>query len=1014
MSARSAVEPYSRKISPDEWVFLATPPGLGVEIQFCVEGQGVIDPVALAAALAEVGERCPGTRLVRRGRRWVDSGVPPAVRVAEPDAFGRPRLGSALLSARLVRHGGPTCEVVLLLGTPTTVVFRAHHGVMDGKGVIFWLTQVFRALRGEAVAEATSRLSVAELMAEDAAVRGIELPPAAKSQQVKRESIFGPLPPAAQGMVRGNRTIDGYYPSITARVTREVASHGDGTGLVLIPVDLRQYLPGLCTTGEASGSVRIPVRADEDWSEVQASLLTAMSEREYLASRGSAGLLKLPLPLVRALYRWLDRRFVADSEFIVKSGIIDFIGCVSHLGRIELADLCTDEFEAEFCRSLAGGVLVPTIDILECGGRTDIAVGWRNGPGVADHIEALLDQIEERLSPHALRSWDGNRTERAAPPSTLTRLFAEQVRRAPDATAVSGPDGDLTYAELDRRAGAVAEAVRSRGLGRDDKIGLVAGRSAATIAAVWGILKAGAAYIPIDAAYPDARIAQFLASAGARLCLLEADAGERNCLPPGCAGLSLDSLPPEPRAGWQDADAEPGDLAYVVYTSGSTGAPKGVEIEHRNVVSYVRWAVAEAGIDATTRMLLIPSISFDVAGCAFYLPLLAGGAVLPVRDVNAVTLRAALEDTGATAMAVTPSHLDIINRAGVRHTTMRVVMTIGELLRRSTALRATEVLGPQCRILNQYGPAETTIVNTSHEFDPETDTEPGVPFGRPLDNNTMYVLDSQGRFVPPGELGEACIGGAQVGRGYLGRPDLTRQRFVRLADGSRVYRTGDIVRLLPSGELTFVSRADDQVKVAGHRIEPAEIAQVLEGHPDVKQAAVVARSRPGRQDKELCAYVVSASDAAPGGLADFLAERLPRYMVPATITRIAEIPLNPNGKVDARRLPGPFDVPAAADGGGSAPGGRDDVTAAVAAIWARTLQVDSRLLDEQSDFHQLGGNSLLLLTMIDEVVDSVLAQGEAEFKDELARIIREPTLAQVSGLAREIREKNRALAETQG
>ena len=198
-----------------------------------------------------------------------------------------------------------------------------------------------------------------------------------------------------------------------------------------------------------------------------------MSERQYLASRGNPALLKLPLPLMRAVYRWFDRRFVADHEFVAKSGVADFLACVSHVGRVELADLCTDRFEATSCYSLAHGVLVPTIDIVESGGHTDISVGWRNGPGVAEHIEALLDQIEERLSPRALRGWDGNRTDREAPASTLTRLFAEQVRRTPGATAISSPDGDMTYGELDRRASAVAAAVRSRGLGRGDRIGLV-------------------------------------------------------------------------------------------------------------------------------------------------------------------------------------------------------------------------------------------------------------------------------------------------------------------------------------------------------------------------------------------------------------------------------------------------------------------------------------------------------------------------------------------------------------
>jgi acyl-coenzyme A synthetase/AMP-(fatty) acid ligase len=445
----------------------------------------------------------------------------------------------------------------------------------------------------------------------------------------------------------------------------------------------------------------------------------------------------------------------------------------------------------------------------------------------------------------------------------------------------------------------------------------------------------------------------------------------------------------------------------VIYTSGSTGAPKGVEIEHRSLVNYVRWATREAGIDATAKMPLIASISFDLAGCAIYLPLLSGGTVLPVPQVNAVTLREVIEDRGATAIAITPSHLELINQAGITRSDLKVIITVGELLRRSTALRAHEIFGPHCQILNQLGPTEAAIINTSHRFDPAADTDAGVPFGRPIDNNTVYLLDSRGRFVPPGEPGEVCIGGIQLARGYLGRPDLTRERFTRLADGTRIYRTGDIARLLPTGELTFISRTDDQVKVAGHRIEPAEIAQALEDHPDVRQAAVIPRTRPGRHDKELCGYVVATGHITPDDLKDHLARRLPRYMIPAAILTVPEIPRTTNGKIDARQLPDPFshtyaDQPLASG---------DDVTTAVARIWARTLQVDPHQLDEQADFHQLGGNSLLMLTMIDEVARSVVDHGQDEFMAELVRIIREPTLGHVCDLARQARTQTQGAAD---
>jgi amino acid adenylation domain-containing protein len=590
-------------------------------------------------------------------------------------------------------------------------------------------------------------------------------------------------------------------------------------------------------------------------------------------------------------------------------------------------------------------------------------------------------------------------------------LFAEQVRRTPDAVAVAGPDGDLSYAGLARQAAAVTAALAAAGIGRGDRVGLVAGRTPAAIAAIWGILAAGAAYLPVDASYPDARITGLLTDARAPACLLGPPDDQRDLLPPGCQAIALDALPPAPPAPWPGTAIDPGDLACVIYTSGSTGAPKGVEIEHRSLVNYVRWATREAGLDATDKMPLIPSISFDVAGCAIYLPLLTGGTVLPVPEVNAATLREVIEDRGATAMAITPSHLDLINHAGIRHSAMRVIMTAGELLRRTTALRARDIFGPQCAILNQLGPTETTIVNTSHRFDPGTDTDPGVPFGRPMDNNTVYLLDARGRFVPPGDPGELYIGGTQVARGYLGRPDLTRQRFTRLADGTRIYRTGDIARLLPTGDLAFIARTDDQVKIAGHRIEPAEIAQALEDHPHVRQAAVIPRTRPGRHDKELCAYLVTTTGTTPSDIRDHLAARLPRYMTPAAILTVPDIPRTPNGKTDTRQLPDPFTRTPGSDA--PAPDrDPDDITTAIAAIWAQTLHIDPHRIDEHADFRELGGNSLLLLTMIDQVSRTVAADAHAEFMAELRVIIRKPTLAQIRDLASQAHLKHAARKTT--
>jgi amino acid adenylation domain-containing protein len=1005
MSAKQGSEQrYSRAICPNEWLRLCQNlRGVINEVQLCVEGDGDIDPAALAAAVEAASAACPGARVVRRGTRWVDSGITPVVKTVQADSFDRVHFDSPVLRRQLTgTRSTPTAEVVLVRGTPTTVIFRTCHCTMDGHGDMLWSREVFRALRGEPLEGATSPLCYSEVLPAIAARLGIELPPiAAPLSGHPFQSPLGNLPKGPRRTMWRRRAIDGIHAGVTAKIARQmVGSVEGGEGLINIPVDMRQYMPGLRTTAGMSSGINMAVHEDEDWTDLHARLLTSMSEHEYLSFRFDAAvpMMGVPLSVLTGMHRWTDDQARKNNDFVSERGLAGFTATVSHLGPVDLADFSCDEFQASTYYSLGGGWYAPEINIVEFAGRTEVTLAGRDGPGVVERAEALLDQIEEDLSPRAVRVWDGNQTCRPVPPDTLVGLFAAQARRTPAAAAVAGPAGLLTYAELAERAAAVTAALAARGVGRGDRVGLVAGRTPAAIAAILGILGAGAAYLPIDASYPDARITALLADAAVPVCLLEPPATEREILPPGCQPIALDTVPPVTSGTpWPVPGITPGDLAYVLYTSGSTGTPKGIEIEHASLVNYVHWATRECAVDTTTRMPLVPSISFDLSG-AIYLPLLAGGAVMPVPDVNAATLREIIEDHGATHMAITPSHLELINQSGIRQSTLRVIITSGEALPRTTCLRAHDIFGSQCRILNQFGLTETTIVNTSHQFDPATDTGPNVPIGRPMDNNSLYVLDARGRHVPPGDPGELYIGGIQVARGYVGRPELSRQRFTRLADGTRVYRTYDIVRVLPTGVLTFLHRTDDQVKIAGHRVEPAEIAEALETHPHVTAAAVIPRTRPGRHDKELCGYVITDSDIAPDDLKSHLALRLPRYMIPAAILTVPEIPRNSNGKTDPSQLPNPF---ATRHQPLPEPTPTDDVTTAITGIWARTLQADPATLDEHADFHELGGNSLLLLTMIEEVTGT-MPDAREHFMTNLASIIREPTLGQISRLAKQV------------
>nr|AZF85944.1 hypothetical protein [Catenulispora sp.] len=1005
----SSVRPsgFQRPVSPIEWWIAAHPAGTTPVLQIAVEGEGVLDYATLAAAVAAAGDACPGSRLVRKGRTWIDSGVAPRVRpIAVPP--GTPVTELSELQVPLPDKKGPTSEVLLAItpGTGTaparaTVIFRASHAVMDAGGVLLWARDVFRALRGEPLVGAPDPVTEVDVLPELEPGVTPEAPP-----KLECDSILGRRTPGQpHRSFWRRRVVDGYHPGLVAKLAEAVAPEsGQDSARFSVPVDMRRHKPGVRSTASVSQSISLDVKVGASWEETHQRLLTMLAENRETRIRLNPGLMKIPAPVLRKLNAGVEAKAIKTDKYAAHA-------VLAHLGRADVADFCAPGFEGTnlFSLSMApvGGSM--EIDVIEYAGHTEIAVTWHDEPGLAARAEKILDRVEEYLSPKARRSWPGNDTvRRLADDVTVVQLFARQAAATPDAVAVTGPDGDLSYAELDRRSRGVAAALRERGVGRDDVVAILADRTAAAIVAIWGVLRAGAAYLPLDVQHPDARLSGIVADAAAPLCLVARDQADRAALPEGCDTLILEDLPADGPADWAEAEVRPGDLAYVIYTSGSTGRPKGVEIEHRALHNYVVWTTRELGVTADTRMPLLASLAFDMSLTPIFLPALAGGTlVLPDGPLTHATLRDLLLGSGVDVLSMTPTLLELICELGVRPQGVRAVLTAGELLRRVTAVEARAVFGPDTLLLNSYGPTETTIENFLHPFDEKRDDTPGVPLGVPADNATAYLVDGLGRHVPDGETGELYLGGVQLARGFRNRPELTRELFVRMADGERVYRSGDLARMLPSGELEFVARADDQVKILGHRIEPAEIAQVLQQHPDVTRAAVVVRAGSDGRTKRLCAYVTGGAPD-PVVLEKHLADLLPPYMVPAAIVPVPEIPQTVNGKTDAAALPDPFadaaDAAAGPDADGAPAAPRDEVGADVIAVWSRILGVDTAKLGEDSDFYQLGGNSLLMVSMTAAICRDVLTPDlEGAFMARLGDIVGEATVAKVAEVVRDVR-----------
>jgi amino acid adenylation domain-containing protein len=568
-----------------------------------------------------------------------------------------------------------------------------------------------------------------------------------------------------------------------------------------------------------------------------------------------------------------------------------------------------------------------------------------------------------------------NRTERAFPEGcTAHGLIERQVDATPDRPAVSFADRRLTYRELDARANQLAHALKAAGAGPGSLVGLCLPRSVELLVGVLGILKTGAAYLPIDPSYPEKRVEYLVSDSGVRqVVTLEAlrarffGSVSSVCLddPRTLDGFSRERPAP---AG------EPSAPVYVIYTSGSTGNPKGAIISHRSLVNH-SWAIADKyGLHGEDRMLQSASISFDVAAEQIFPALFRGAEVVVRTDdlLDSFSGFGAFVRERATTMVILPTAFwhewtAYMNSAGETVPPSLRMLCVGTEKALGSRLAAWQRLSEgRVRFFEGYGPTETTVTCTMFELEPGAafGEDGEVPIGSALPNVRLYVLDLYGQPVPVGVPGELFVGGAGVGLGYHARPELTAERFVKntfVAGDERMYRTGDLVRWLPDGMLVYVGRIDSQVKIRGFRVELGEIEAALAALPGIDQAVVQPQPGPGGVP-QLVAYYV----ARPGAhvdhaqLTERLAEALPEYMVPAAYMALERLPMTPNRKVDRRALPR---VEAAVDRPYTAP--ESDTEAQVAEIWQKLF--DRARIGVEDDFFDLGGTSLLAIRLFTEI-----------------------------------------------
>ncbi|MEU6104595.1 amino acid adenylation domain-containing protein [Streptomyces flaveolus] len=960
----------------------------------CLEIDGPLDPELFAAALRRVAAEAEALRVRVEDTpdgpvQHVADNVEPPLTVREPvsaaeaEAWMRADLAEPfdLASGPLFRHA------LFRTDDDRWLWYQCvHHLVMDGYGyslLVRRTAEVYAALaRGEAPAPRTfGRL--ADLVADDAAYRAS---PAFAADRAHWAEAFADRPEVPRLAGRGA------LPSRTFR-RRSAGLSPETTGrLKDLAARLRATWPDVLIAAQALYTARATARADVVLG------LPMMGRMGSVALRVPGMVMNvLPLRLTvspDATFAELVRQVVLGIREVRRHQRYRYEDIRRDLGLLgesralvgPLVNVMPFDYGVDFAgaparaRNLSAGPVDDlTVNIYDRADGRGLRIDHDGNPALyedgdlAAHQGRFLHLVDRLagtdpqlpLAVHAVATPaertlvldEFNRTSRALPPTTLIGPIEARAARTPDAAALVFGDTVLTYAQLNARAGRLARHLQTLGAGPGAVVAVSVPRSVELVVTLLAVLKAGAAYLPLDPDYPAQRLAYMLGDA-APVCAVTDRAGR---LPDGTGTevVVLDGLDVSPYPCTDPARAlTPAHPAYVIYTSGSTGRPKGVVVPHRAIDNRLRWMQHAYPLTAGDRILQKTPSSFDVSVWEFFWPLREGAALVvaePGGHKDPVYLARLIREQAVTTCHFVPSMLQVFlgapQAAGCADVLRRVFCS-GEALPRETASAFAHAL-PGVELHNLYGPTEAAVDVTYHACDP---ADPGpVPIGRPVWNTRLYVLDAALQPCPPGVPGELYLAGAQLADGYLGRPELTAARFV--ADpfgpaGTRMYRTGDLARWTVGGEVEYLGRTDHQVKLRGQRIELGEIEAALTARPGVDGACAVVRH------DRLVGYVTG--DADPAGIRTALARELPEHMVPAAVVALDAFPLSPNGKLDRRELPDPV---FAGGAGTRAPASARE--AALTRLFAEVLDADG--IGPDDAFFDLGGTSLLAVRLVARV-----------------------------------------------
>ena len=1002
---------YTRKVSSNERVYMAMSELFPAFcIQILLESEDIISVDQLQNAVNIACEANPSSRLLLRGKRqnshWIDSQINPKVQVLvynDDKAFHFDKV--SVFTEKIDFRKGPTSRVYIInCGKINRVLFQVFHGTMDAQGALLWAKDVFRVLKGENPIGHLSSLDEQTYL-NNATV---------DKPFVRMDTEYtSPLPEAEsfQKEFTWSRVkVKGKVNGIVAKLVKEIAQMIPGEkNKFMIPVDLRRHVPEERIGGNFTNPIYLEATQNDTWESLYENMVMQLAHnKELIIDKHLHYIGYLPLWFLKNFLSRTYKKEITKNKFFLT-------GMISNIGKVEREWFSFKGYQPSSICFLPVNLPVAGVSIVitENDEHLEICATAPSVMALEGKLEKMIANLAKNISEdkdtNAEPSTNGKALQQPVfgkkdtlpKTDSVVSLIQHQISTNPNATAISDDIQSISYKQLGQRADSIAAEIAKKTNPKGAVIAIRTVRSIDYIASVLATLKLGAAFLPIDADYPESRTNYMLEDAEADLLILQS---KRNTINASVPELYLDEVDYTTQHEFT-FPIEQGDKAYILYTSGSTGKPKGVMINHKNLLNYIQWGLEAYRTEESLSFPFFTSISFDLTLTSLFLPLCSGGMIQVYREAFQVAvLDEVMKNQSINCIKLTPTHLKVLKETGLTSNSIKGFIVGGENLSRSLANAIHNQFDGKAAIYNEYGPTEVTVGCIVNKFAPTHDVSPSVPIGFPINNTDVYILDSSKNKVKKGEIGEIYLGGESVALGYMNKPDITMDRFIPnpFNTKERLYKTGDLAKVMDDGKLLFYDRIDDQVKVRGHRIELAEIEQCMVEHPAINEAVVTTISNTSNDSKTVVGYYVG-ENINTEAISTYLRKHLPQFMVPSFIFPIDAIPYNGNGKLDKERLPKPdLDLTLAENNEVQT---LDEVGSSVRKIIAEVLNINENTIAPDRSFYDLGGDSLGIAIVISRVMKELLPEeGREIWLENSKEIIAFPTVNNISAVVGEFAE----------